>query len=263
MWHSNRVASPFFFFLDFQYPPNQFLVSGTAYGHQRVIYKRNSFVKFRRMANPCLLTGEPADSCRSSLMDGRFAALVRRIPRLVAWLCRRLEVLKGLTRRFVMEKCWSVGGGGFYQQSVSVANIIIAIRICGNFKGGGDIFWLTDCVVGVWRWIYKLQLIKSWWVCVSEIKRRRRHLPQPDKQMRKSGKFVREKLYLLCAHFFPTLPICASHSNVLVVWLMFIWGNYDGASVAQHCWTGNVFFHAKFGRRNTRCDTAALMYVCM
>jgi len=31
-------------------------------------------------------------------------------------------------------------GGGFYQQSVSVANIIIAIRICGNFKGGGDIF---------------------------------------------------------------------------------------------------------------------------
>lgn len=113
MWHSNRVASPFFFFLDFQYPPNQFLVSGTAYGHQRVIYKRNSFVKFRRMANPCLLTGEPADSCRSSLMDGRFAALVRRIPRLVAWLCRRLEVLKGLTRRFVMEKCWSVGGVAF------------------------------------------------------------------------------------------------------------------------------------------------------
>lgn len=26
-------------------------------------------------------------------------------------------------------------------------------------------------VVCAWRWIYKLQLIKSWWVCVSEIKR--------------------------------------------------------------------------------------------
>lgn len=27
-------------------------------------------------------------------------------------------------------------------------------------------------VVCAWRWIYKLQLIKSWWVCVSEIKHR-------------------------------------------------------------------------------------------
>lgn len=44
-------------------------------------------------------------------------------------------------------------------------------------------------VVCAWRWIYKLQLIKSWWVCVSEIKRRLLPTPSPtdpaDKQMRK------------------------------------------------------------------------------